>query len=130
MRKILFLLFFVSSVVGRAAEMADTAAMLDEVVVTGSNAALPPRLLPYTVSVITRDRLDATGSTQLLSAISGQVPSLFVTERGIFGFGVSNGGSGHIKMRGIGGDRASAVLMRAGMLLSAISNSSINKRYV
>ena len=111
MRKILFLLFFVSSVVGRAAEMADTAAMLDEVVVTGSNAALPPRLLPYTVSVITRDRLDATGSTQLLSAISGQVPSLFVTERGIFGFGVSNGGSGHIKMRGIGGDRASAVLM-------------------
>lgn len=111
MRKILFLLFFVSSVVGRAAEMADTAAMLDEVLVTGSNAALPPRLLPYTVSVITRDRLDATGSTQLLSAISGQVPSLFVTERGIFGFGVSNGGSGHIKMRGIGGDRASAVLM-------------------
>ena len=29
----------------------------------------------------------------------------------IFGFGVSNGGSGHIKLRGVGGDRASAVLM-------------------
>jgi len=85
--------------------------MLDEVVVTGSNSAVPARMMPYTVSVVTRDQLDATGSTQLLSAISGQVPSLFVTQRGIFGFGVSNGGSGHIKMRGIGGDRASAVLM-------------------
>lgn len=47
----------------------------------------------------------------MLSAISGMVPSLFVSERSIFGFGVSNGGSGHIKLRGVGGDRASAVLM-------------------
>lgn len=39
------------------------------------------------------------------------VPSLFVSQRSIFGFGVSNGGSGHIKLRGVGGDRASAVLM-------------------
>lgn len=39
------------------------------------------------------------------------VPSLFVTERSIIGFGVSNGGSGHIKLRGVGGDRASTVLM-------------------
>ncbi len=68
-------------------------------------------LLPYTVSVVGRDRLESTGQTQVLSAISGLVPSLFVTQRGIFGFGVSNGGSGHIKLRGVGGDRASAVLM-------------------
>lgn len=84
---------------------------IDEVVVTGSNMATGRNLLPYTVSVIDKSQLDATGQTQLLSAISGQVPSLFVTQRSIIGFGVSNGGSGHIKMRGVGGDRASAVLM-------------------
>lgn len=84
---------------------------LHEVVVTGSNDAVGRNLLPYTVTTVGGAQLQATGSTQLLSAVSGLVPSLFVTERNILGFGVSNGGSGHIKMRGVGGDRASAVLM-------------------
>lgn len=84
---------------------------LNEVVVTGSNRAVSRNLIPYTVSVITARDLEASGQPQLLSAISGEVPGLFVTQRGIFGFGVSNGGSGHIKLRGVGGDRASAVLM-------------------
>lgn len=84
---------------------------LSEVVVTGSNEAIPARLLPYTVSVVSGSNIEATGDTKVLSAISGMVPSLFVTQRNIFGFGVSNGGAGHIKMRGVGGDRASGVLM-------------------
>ncbi len=94
-----------------AAEAPDSVARLQEVVVTGSNSAVSGNLLPYTVSVVGRERLESAGETQVLSAISGMVPSLFVSERGIFGFGVSNGGSGHIKLRGVGGDRASAVLM-------------------
>lgn len=94
-----------------AEELADTTLSFPEVVVTGSNAAVQRNLLPYTVSVVGRERLESTGQTQVLSAISGMVPSLFVSQRSIFGFGVSNGGSGHIKMRGVGGDRASAVLM-------------------
>ncbi len=89
----------------------DSVKMLNEIVVTGSNEAVKRNLLPYTVSVVSHKELESTGQTQILSAISGQVPSLFVTQRGFFGFGVSNGGSGHIKMRGVGGDRASAVLM-------------------
>lgn len=84
---------------------------LEEVVVTGSNSAVGSNLIPYSVSVVGQAQLEATGQTQLLSVLSGEVPSLFVTQRGIFGFGVSNGGSGNIKLRGVGGDRASAVLM-------------------
>ena len=103
------LLFF--SLLTSAAERPDTTLMLDEVVVTGSNEAVAARLLPYTVSVVGRSEIENSGTPQLLSILSGRVPSLFVTERGILGYGVSNGGSGHIKMRGIGGDRASAVLM-------------------
>lgn len=94
-----------------ASTASDSTRMLEEIVVTGSNNAVSARLMPYTVSVVTPAELSATGQPQLLSAISGRVPSLFVTQRGIFGFGVSNGGAGHIKMRGVGGDRASAVLM-------------------
>lgn len=84
---------------------------LGEVVVTGTNDALSRNLMPYTVSDISEKQLEATGSTQLLSAVSGLVPSLFVTERNIFGFGVSNGGSGGVKIRGVGGSPTNAVLM-------------------
>lgn len=100
-----------SAPVVSGAEKADSARVLGELVVTGTNNEVPQKLLPYTVSVVNSRQLEATGQTQVLSGISGMVPSLFVSQRGIFGFGVSNGGSGHIKLRGVGGDRASAVLM-------------------
>ena len=84
---------------------------LGEVVVTGSNQTTSRNLLPYTVSIVNSHQLEATGKTQLLSALSGQVPSLFVSQRNIFGFGVSNGGSGGIKIRGVGGSPTNAILM-------------------
>ncbi|MBQ3152224.1 MAG: TonB-dependent receptor, partial [Bacteroidaceae bacterium] len=39
------------------------------------------------------------------------VPGLFITERNILGFGISNGGAGGIKIRGVGGSPTNAVLM-------------------
>lgn len=101
----------VSGFPGFAEETVDSVLNLGEVVVTGSNSAVARNLLPYSVSVIGEERLESTGETQVLSAISGMVPSLFVSQRSVFGFGVSNGGSGHIKLRGVGGDRASGILM-------------------
>lgn len=96
-----------------AQALSDTARVynIGEVVVTGSNNVTGRDLLPYTVSVMDGRQLEATGRTQLLSALSGRVPSLFVSERNIFGFGISNGGSGGIKIRGVGGDPTNAVLM-------------------
>lgn len=84
---------------------------IGEVVVTGSNNPTGRNLLPYTVSTISSDEIEATGRTQLLSAMSGLVPGLFVSERSIFGFGISNGGSGGIKIRGVGGSPTNSVLM-------------------
>lgn len=84
---------------------------LSEVVVTGSNSAVGRNLIPYTVSVVGGKTLELSASNQLLNSISGRVPSLFVTERGPLGFGVSNGGSGGIKLRGVGGDGGGSVLM-------------------
>lgn len=92
----------VSSTIVYGQETADSLRQLHEVVVTGTNSPVQKNLLPYTVSVVGPGRLESTGETQVLSAIYGMVPSLFVTERGIFGFGVSNGGSGGIKLRGVG----------------------------
>lgn len=85
---------------------------LREVVVTGSNRAVDGRRLPYTVSVIGRAELESAPGNRVLDVLDGRVPSFFVTQRSILGYGVSSkGGAGHIKLRGVGGDRASGVLM-------------------
>lgn len=84
---------------------------LREIVVTGSNEAVDGRRLPYTVSVVGRAEIESASSNRILDILPGRVPSFFVTGRNVLGYGVSNGGAGHIKMRGVGGDRASAVLM-------------------
>ncbi len=101
-----------SSAMG-VSNLADTTRVhgLGEVVVTGSNQATSRNLLPYTVSVVNSRQMEASGHTQLLSAISGEVPSLFVSQRNMFGFGVSNGGSGGIKIRGVGGSPTNSILM-------------------
>ncbi len=88
-----------------------SAKYIDEIVVTGSNSATGRNLQPYTVSTVTADRIESTGKGQLLSALSGTIPGLFITERNILGFGISNGGAGGIKIRGIGGSPTNAVLM-------------------
>ncbi len=97
-----------------AAESADSTAMngrLHEVVVTGTNAAVVSERMPYSVSAVGQGRIEGAGSPQLLSALSGMVPSLFVSQRNVYGFGISNGGSGGIKIRGVGGSPTNAVLM-------------------
>lgn len=95
----------------QAQEFTDSTALrLSEVVVTGSNSAVRRNLIPYTVSVVGEKSLEKSGSNQLLNAISVQVPSMFVTERSPLGFGVSNGGSGGIKIRGVG-DNGSVLMM-------------------
>lgn len=101
-------LYAINGEVTVVAERGDT---IREIVVTGSNGATTRSSLPYNVSVIGGDELLATGSSELLTAISGMVPSLFVSSRNILGFGVSTGGSGAITIRGVGGSPTNAVLM-------------------
>lgn len=90
--------------------LSDTIA-LDEVVVTGSNFATTKNTLPFSINVVGKEKLESMSESKVLSALSGQIPSLFVTERGVTGFGVSTGGSGGIKIRGVGGSPTSQVLM-------------------
>lgn len=104
-------LFTTTGVFGQVAVDSTRTHHIGEVVVTGSNNATGRNLLPYTVTTVGSPQLEATGQSQLLSAISVQVPSLFVSERNIFGFGVSSGGSGGIKIRGVGGSPTNSVLM-------------------
>lgn len=74
---------------------------LGEVVVTGSRNAIDVRHLPMTVSVIDRGIMTKYNEPSLLPAVMEHVPGLFLTSRGVLGYGVSGGASGGISLRGV-----------------------------
>lgn len=84
---------------------------LDEIVVTGTKTAVTRDNLPLTISVVSKEKIENSSESALLPVLSQQVPGLFVTERGIGGFGVSTGAAGQITMRGIGGSPNTEVLV-------------------
>ncbi len=81
----------------------ETTVSLDDVVITGSRSAVDVRHLPTTVTVIDRETLTENEQLSLLPTLSQQVPGLFVTSRGMMGYGVSGGAAGGINLRGISG---------------------------
>jgi outer membrane receptor protein involved in Fe transport len=84
---------------------------LKEVLVTGSKVETSRKLIPISVSQITRKNIENSGQLNILTALNTYVPSIFVTERNILGFGVSTGGSGLISIRGIGNSPNTGVLV-------------------
>ena len=63
------------------------------------------------VSVVNSKQIKESIETAILPVLNGRVPGLFVTERGIMGFGVSTGAAGQITIRGIGCSPTTVVLM-------------------
>lgn len=84
---------------------------LDEVVVTGTTTKVNRRNVPMAVSIVGQRQIAESTETAILPVLNGRVPGLFVTERGIMGFGVSTGAAGQISIRGIGGSPTTGVLM-------------------
>lgn len=84
---------------------------LSDVVVTGTRYRSDIRHLPLDVSVIGRPQLTASYQPSVLPTLSQQVPGLFVTTRGILGYGLSTGAAGAIKTRGVGGSADMLVLI-------------------
>lgn len=76
---------------------------LGDVVITGTRNATDVRHLPYTVTVVDRQTLTENEQVNILPTLSQQVPGLFVTSRGMMGYGVSGGAAGGINLRGISG---------------------------
>lgn len=76
---------------------------IGEVVVTGTRHQTDPRHLPMTVSVVGRQKIEQGFRTSLLPTLTEQVPGLFVTGRGVMGYGVSGGAAGQMTLRGVGG---------------------------
>ena len=84
---------------------------LSDVVVTGSKIEISRKIVPLSVSQISRQDIENSGQMNILPALNMYTPGVFVTERNILGFGVSNTGAGAITMRGISSSPNTDVLV-------------------
>lgn len=76
---------------------------IEEVTVTGvRGAGTAASRLPFTVTQISRGQIEERLSPSLLDVVSEQTPGLFLTRRGVLGYGVGSGGAGGLSIRGIG----------------------------
>ncbi|HMO61425.1 MAG TPA: TonB-dependent receptor [Ferruginibacter sp.] len=85
--------------------------LLNEVVLTGSKTAVSKNYIPFNITVVGRQQIENSSESALLPVLADNVPGLFVTERGVTGFGVSTGAAGSISMRGLSGSPNTRVLM-------------------
>lgn len=84
---------------------------IGEVVVTGTRNETDVRHLSQTVSVVNRSKIDQALQPSLLTVLTEQIPGLFVTSRGVMGYGVSGGAAGSISLRGLSGGTARLMVM-------------------
>lgn len=85
--------------------------VLDEVIVTGSMPKVNLRSLPMSISVISEDKIETRKDHSILPLLTEEVPGLFITQRGIMGYGVAAGAAGGMSIRGIGGAPTAGVLI-------------------
>ena len=78
---------------------------------TGARHETDVRHLSQTVSVVGRAQIESALQPSLLPVLTEQVPGLFVTSRGIMGYGVSTGAAGGISLRGLSGGTARLMVM-------------------
>ncbi len=112
MKKIVFLtsiLLFSQFIRAVEPEPADSLIQLQGVVVTANKIQVNRNSVPLSISVVDREQIEASSESALLPVLSQHVPGLFVTEKGITGFGVNNGSGGSVNIRGVG--QSNKVLM-------------------
>ncbi|WP_366521774.1 TonB-dependent receptor [uncultured Proteiniphilum sp.] len=93
-----------------AEELNDTV-RLDELIVTGTMPKVNLRNLPMSISVISGRQIEERIQPSLLPLLTEEVPGLFITQRGLMGYGVANGAAGGMSIRGIGGAPPVGVLV-------------------
>ena len=117
MKRIVFLfaLFCLYSTIGIAQNNRDTIGIepvnLSEVVVTGSRVPIPRDVIPVPITVVNRSTIEQSENTALLPVLMQHVPGLYVTSRGMAGYGVSGGAAGGINMRGFAGGSGQVLIL-------------------
>ena len=84
---------------------------LETSVVTGTRLSVLRDAVPAPVSVVGKTTISASDETAVLPVVMEQVPGLFVTSRGVTGYGVSGGAAGSISLRGFGAAAGRVIIL-------------------
>lgn len=109
---------------------ADTARVLDEIVVVENAAKAPVALLPLDVRIVGADVIEKSTETNILPVLQNHVPGMFVTERGLAGYGVSGDAAGSVTIRGVGGGNKVLFLIDGQPQWAGIFGHSLPDTYV
>lgn len=113
-----------------ASAIADTTRILNEVMVVESAAKAPVPLLPLDVRIVGSATIDNSTETNLLPVLQNRIPGMFVTERGLAGYGVSGGAAGSVSIRGVGGGNKVLFLIDGQPQWAGIFGHSLPDTYV
>ncbi len=127
---IALVLFSTSGVYAVTSERTDTAEILGEVVVMEQAAKAPVPLLPLDVKVIGQAAIDNSAESNLLPILQDRIPGMFVTERGLAGYGVSGGAAGTVNIRGVGGGNKVLFLIDGQPQWAGVFGHSLPDTYV
>ncbi|GHT62634.1 ligand-gated channel [Bacteroidia bacterium] len=108
----------------------DTVSLKEVVVVSTAKTEVNRNQIPFTVSVVDKETLDASTETGVLSILSEQVPGLFVTQKGVTGFGVSSGSAGTVNIHGVGGGNKVLMLFDGQPMWAGIFGHNVADAYV
>lgn len=90
-------------VMAHGSEDTDSVRQLPQVEVVAEAGKAPVQLLPLDVRVIDSAEIDESRQANVLPVLQHRVPGMFVTQRGMAGYGVSNDAAGAVSVRGVGG---------------------------
>lgn len=131
-KEMLFVAVLLSGVSAFASDPAaiDSLINLKGVVVSANRINVNRNSVPLTISVIDRDEIEASSESALLPVLSERVPGLFVTQKGITGFGVSAGSAGTVNIRGVGSGNKVLMLFDGQPQWAGVFGHSLPDTYV
>lgn len=131
-KEMLFVAGLLSGVSAFASDPAaiDSLINLKGVVVSANRINVNRNSVPLTISVIDRDEIEASSESALLPVLSERVPGLFVTQKGITGFGVSVGSAGTVNIRGVGSGNKVLMLFDGQPQWAGVFGHSLPDTYV
>lgn len=96
---------------GNKTQQINDSIRLEEVVVTGTIPSVNLKNVPMSITIVEQQQIKNRIEPSLLPLLTEQVPGLFITQRGVMGYGVSGGSAGTMSIRGVGGAPTAGVLI-------------------
>ena len=126
--------FLISSFLNIYAEagisVKDTVSLKEITIISTTKTEVNRKQIPFTVSVVDKKTLDASTETSVLSILSEQVPGLFVTQKGVTGFGISTGSAGMINIHGVGGGNKVLMMFDGQPMWAGLFGHSVGDAFV